>query len=132
MNRFPQKKHQLLSESLLLVIYRIHLLLGGIVFLACYPAVQRIELHYVAAYDDSLLRYILLQCLVDAGHFRILRCIDYRLPSELRQIFAELDPSLYSGASCRRPVVCYDKNLLHKVKGKNFLSPPVVIRGENL
>ena len=63
--------------------------------------------------DNGLFRYILLQCLVDAGHFRILWGIDYRLPSELRQVFAELDPTLYAGASGRGPIVSYDKDLLH-------------------
>ena len=64
-------------------------------------------------YDDSLFRYILFQCLVDAGHLRVLGSVDNRLPPELRQILAELDPSLDTGTAGRGPIVCNDQNLFH-------------------
>lgn len=70
--------------------------------------------------DDSLIRHILFQSLVNAGHLRIFRSVDDGLPSELRQILAEFYPSLHAGTSSRRPVICYDKYFF-MIVSENFL-----------
>ena len=107
-----QEQYQFLLESLLLATDRIDLLLRGILLSGQFP-VERIKLRNMPLHDNGLLRNILFESLVNAGHFRIFRGIDDRLPSELRQILAEFHPSLDTGTSCRRPVICYDKHLLH-------------------
>ena len=55
------------------------------------------------------------QALVARELFGILRRIDDRLPAELRQVFAELHPTLDPRTTGRGPVVGDDQQTFHRL-----------------
>ena len=55
---------------------------------------------------------VLEEALVTRELFGILRRIDHRLPAELRQVFAELHPTLNPRTTGRGPVICDDQQSL--------------------
>ena len=75
--------------------------------------VNTIRLEYMAFDNLGLRRNLRRQSLVNRRQFRILRCINDRLPSHSRKIFREFDPSLHPGSPGRRPIVCDYQNPFH-------------------
>jgi len=78
-------------------------------FLSCQDIEYGVWFEYGPLDDLRFRSDVPQQRFVRHARLRILRSVDDRLPSVLRQIFGHLQPPLHARAGCRRPVVGYDQ-----------------------
>ena len=65
-------------------------------------------------YHLHLCRNLCLKSVVYSKLLRIFRSVDDRLPTFRRKVLGKLYPTLNTGASCRRPIIGYDKDSFHQ------------------
>lgn len=119
----PDEQGKSLFPRLFLPVDRIHLIISRV---GCRQSlkisgtsfshqltVNAIRLEYMTFDNLGLRRNLRRQSLVNCRQFRILRCINDRLPSHRGKIFREFDPPLHPRPTGRRPIVCDYQNPFH-------------------
>ena len=107
---FATLRPQILLTLYIIVTYLCFLLSVKKYISFCAPYIR---LEYMTFDNLGLRRNLRRQSLVNRRQFRILRCINDRLPSHRGKIFREFDPPLHPRPTGRRPIVCDYQNPFH-------------------
>ena len=104
-----------LQKTFVLSIHRIHLhCLLAVARLAENLLIDFVRLSNRGLYHLRLRRYLCFQRSVHGQLFRVLRSVNYRLPTFGRKVFGKLYPTLHARSAGRRPIIRYDEHPFHK------------------